>query len=40
LEHLIFDVEERYIAMRMARKKHAKILLTEQRAHLAMAELV
>jgi hypothetical protein len=33
LEHLISrDVEERYIAMRLARKKHAKIVLAEQRA--------
>ena len=33
LEHLISrDVEERYIAMQLARKKHAKIVLAEQRA--------
>jgi dihydrofolate reductase len=33
LERLISrDVEERYIAMRMARKRHTKIVLAEQRA--------
>jgi hypothetical protein len=33
LDHLISrDVDERYIALQMARKKHAKIVLAEQRA--------